>query len=380
MKALTILLTVFSVLSNAAPIWKKEFTLEEYSSLNLTEIFTGWSKDFNRNYGSIAETVERFKIFVANLEKIATHNSLKKTFKLALNQFGDWTFDEYVSIMLPGKGIAPESDSGKRALLGTPTYKPTFKPTYKPTIKPTYKPTYRPTPKPTPKPSPAPTASSGSSNSSLDWSALGYVTPVKDQGQCGSCWSFSTTGAIECRYAIAKGALNSLSEQQLIDCTTSLGNYGCGGGAYEYGFQYSATNQGLCSETEYPYQGTDDTCSACATVYNPITSYVNTVQQSESALLAAAQSGCVSVAIEADSNEFEYYSSGIISDSACGTATDHAVLVVGYGASGGLDYWKVKNSWGTSWGNNGYVYICRNCNAGTLGECGILTDPAYPVV
>jgi len=176
--------------------------------------------------------------------------------------------------------------------------------------------------------------------------------------------------------------LNSLSEQQLVDCTTTstYGNYGCGGGAYEYGFQYTINNAGLCSETEYPYQGTDDTCSTCATTYDPITSYVNVQQQSESALQTAVNSGCVSVAVEADSDAFQYYSSGILSNSTCGTNVDHAVLVVGYGATGGQEYWKVKNSWGADWGDNGYLYICRNCNKGALGECGILTDPAYPVV
>jgi len=215
---------------------------------------------------------------------------------------------------------------------------------------------------------------------SVNWTAQGVVTPVKNQGDCGSCWAFSTTGSIECNYAIATGQLNSLSEQQLVDCSYSEGNEGCDGGLMDYAFQYVMTEGGLCTEAEYPYLGVDGTCQAasCGTLYDPITTYTNVVSDNENDLEIAAAAGCVSVAIEADQYAFQYYSSGVLTG-LCGTALDHGVLVVGYGVTGAQDYWLVKNSWGTSWGEEGYVQICRACNAnGVEGECGINMEPSYP--
>ena len=220
---------------------------------------------------------------------------------------------------------------------------------------------------------------------SIDWTDYNgesYVTPVKNQGDCGSCWAFSTTGSIESRYAISKGTLNSLSEQQLVDCSGSYGNDGCDGGLMDYAFEYVIANGGLCSETDYPYTGEDGTCdsSSCGTLLNPITSYTDVTSESEPSLESAVADGPVSVAIEADQFAFQFYSGGVLTGT-CGTSLDHGVLVVGYGTDSGTDYWKVKNSWGSTWGDAGYVLICRNCNANDgQGECGILDEPSYPVV
>jgi len=216
---------------------------------------------------------------------------------------------------------------------------------------------------------------------SVDWVTQGVVTPIKNQGDCGSCWAFSTTGAIECEYAIKNGELNSLSEQQLVDCSISEGNLGCAGGDMDAAFKYVQKEGGLCSEASYPYTASDGVCksSSCGTLYDPITTHTDVTSDDETSLINAAAVGCVSVAIEADQYAFQYYSSGILSGT-CGTSLDHGVLVVGYGVDGTQDYWLVKNSWGTTWGEEGYVQICRACDKnGKEGECGINMEPSYPV-
>eukprot|EP00483_Globobulimina_turgida_P000685 UN00685 len=215
---------------------------------------------------------------------------------------------------------------------------------------------------------------------SVDWTTKGVVTPVKDQGQCGSCWAFSTTGSLECDYAIKTGTLNSLSEQQLVDCAPITdGCMGCNGGQMDGAFKYVQKNGGLCSESEYSYTAKNGQCkaSSCGTKYNALTGYTDVQSDSSDALMNAVAAGCVSVAIEADQTAFQHYSSGVLTGT-CGTNLDHGVLVVGYGTSGSNDYWKVKNSWGASWGDQGYIDICRNCGKnGRKGECGILMEPSF---
>jgi len=209
---------------------------------------------------------------------------------------------------------------------------------------------------------------------SVDWRNKGAVTPVKDQGQCGSCWAFSTTGVIEGAYFVKNGNLLSFAEQQIVDCDTDQ-NEGCNGGWPYLAVEYSAKN-GLELETDYPYTARDGDCQ-----YNKnkavkvATGYQFVTANSTDQLKAALVNSPVSVLIEADQNVFQFYSSGVIRKK-CGAELDHAVLAVGYEKVGLYEAFIVKNSWGTSWGNQGYVYIGTNQkqNKGQ-GVCGILAQP-----
>ena len=207
-----------------------------------------------------------------------------------------------------------------------------------------------------------------------DWRKEGAVTPVKNQGQCGSCWAFSTTGSTEGAFFIATGELRSLSEQQLVDCSTAEGDHGCNGGLMDFGFQYILDNKGIDSEEDYAYTAVDGTCDSTkeSTVAATIDSFKDVKAGSEDDLAAAIlKHGPVSVAIEADQSAFQLYKSGIFNES-CGTQLDHGVLAVGVTKHAYI----VKNSWGESWGSDGYIMMARN--VGDSGICGIAGQAAFP--
>jgi C1A family cysteine protease len=280
----------------------------------------------------------RFEIFKKNVQLINAHNAKQLDWTLGVNEFADLTWDEFRVHHL---GLTKP----KIVIGGVP--RSTFNLTGAFTVPDT-----------------------------IDWVTKGAVTGVKNQGQCGSCWAFSTTGSIEGAVAIKTGHLISVSEQQLVDCSTAEGNQGCNGGLMDDAFQYVIKNGGICSEASYPYKAVDGTCQTCTPV-SKISSYVDVTHNDEKALQAAAALNPVSVAVEADQMGFQFYSGGIFSGT-CGTNLDHGVLVVGYGSDSGQDYWLVKNSWGATWGLQGYIKLVRNIAAPT-GQCGIAMEPSYPV-
>jgi len=215
----------------------------------------------------------------------------------------------------------------------------------------------------------------------VDWVKANRVVPVKDQAQCGSCWAFSAVGSTESAYAIKHNTVPiSLSEQELVDCSGAQGNHGCSGGLMDQAFQFEITNHGLCTEAAYPYEARDDTCrdSTCKSAFC-ITGFKNVPANNEGALQAAVAQQPVSVAVDAAGADWQFYSGGVMKD-ACGTSLDHGVLAVGYAhdATSGLDYWTVKNSWGTGWGLKGFVLLKRGTGSGHPGECGIAMMSSYP--
>jgi len=220
----------------------------------------------------------------------------------------------------------------------------------------------------------------------IDWVAKGAVTGVKDQGQCGSCWSFSTTGSLEGAYYNKNAKLVSFSEQNLVDCDTIRNggtDLGCNGGLMDSAFSFITKNGGLETEADYPYvSGTTTKAGTCSQSASKLVagsapkSFTDVTPNSDSAMMSALNKQTVSVAIEADQTAFQLYKSGVFT-AACGTNLDHGVLAVGYGTLNGVDYYKVKNSWGTSWGQDGYILLQRGVSQ-VGGQCGILAQASYP--
>jgi cathepsin L len=214
----------------------------------------------------------------------------------------------------------------------------------------------------------------------LDWTEQGVVTAVKDQGQCGSCWAFSTTGALESGLKLHRGDLVELSEQQLVDCA-GFPNMGCNGGNMGFALRF-AKDHDFCTEGSYKYEAKGGSCRSSSCTVGMTSGTVTGVKSvaprignaKDSDLKSALAVQPLSIAIEADQDIFQHYKSGTITGN-CGTSTDHGVLLVGYGTdSAGNDYWKVKNSWGSSWGSNGYVNLVQGKN-----QCGINSGPNYPL-
>ncbi|CAH8295146.1 unnamed protein product [Eruca vesicaria subsp. sativa] len=311
----------------------------------VTEKHEQWMARFHRVYSEESEKTNRFEIFKKNLEFVERHNmNTNITYKLDVNQFSDLTEEEfrarYTGVVVP-EGVTRISspDSDKKVSFRHENVSET--------------------------------------GESMDWRQEGAVTSVKNQGQCGVCWAFSAVAAVEGITKIEKGELISLSEQQLVDCGRDI-NYGCKGWIMSEAFQYIINNQGITSEDNYPYLASQQTCSSTDPVAATISSYETVPSNDEEELLKAVSQQPVSVTIDGAGLEFQQYKSGIF-DGDCGTDPNHAVAIIGYGVSEeGINYWLLKNSWGETWGENGYMRIMRGVDA-PEGKCGLARYAYYPL-
>nr|QOV03078.1 cathepsin L7 [Dysdercus peruvianus] len=295
-----------------------------------------------KSYGSDEEELSRKQIFYENLKKIQNHNRLHEsgetTFTLKMNKFGDLTTEEFKKLVL-GTKIPLRNELNMIHHLPVVDNLP----------------------------------------ASVDWRPKGAVTAVKDQAACGSCWAFSTTGALEGQLFLYNKSLVSLSEQDLVDCSLEEGNLGCSGGWPQWAFQY-ISKHGINTENDYPYEAKDyGKCRAKApkAILSGI-SFVNLPEKDEKALASAvANIGPISICIDAGIFSFQFYSSGIYYEASCNPNNlDHAVLAVGYGSDGDRNYWIVKNSWGVSWGQKGYILMAKDKN----NNCGVASKPSYPII
>ena len=312
--------------------------------------FTLFQEKFNKTY-TLTEFEKRFSIFKENYHNIHYHNyDNKQNYTLQMNEFMDLTQAEFKQKYI-GSGIYLRNSQVKCTLYNYSDGKNKLP-------------------------------------ESVDWVKDGCVTPVKNQGSCGSCWAFSSTGALEGAWAKKTNTLISLSEQQLVDCAGGrYGNHGCNGGLMDNAFKYVFDN-GLCSEEEYPYTSGKEptvktTCNS-ATCHSSISAVgcSDVAKNNQLALKeAVALHGPVSIAVEADTKIFQFYSGGVVTDIAlCGQNLDHGVLIVGYGIENGLKYWLVKNSWGEGWGDGGYIKLGRSDSADDAGVCGVAKQASFPLV
>jgi len=306
-----------------------------FSEKEYQDAFVVWMQKYDMAYPS-HDFSAKFAAFKSNMDFVNSWNQAGYSHEVELNGFADLTNEEYQQIYL-GTHIEVALDSNPTTFnLATPLAV------------------------------------------DVDWRTKGYVTPIKDQGQCGSCWSFSAVGSTEGAHFKTTGNLVSLSEQNLMDCSTSYGNKGCDGGLMDSAFRYIIANKGIDTEASYPYRAASEACHySAANSGATIKSYTNVASGKEASLTSAIQTvGPISVAIDASHQSFQLYKSGVYYESACSaTRLDHGVLAVGYGTDGADDYYIVKNSWGTKWGMAGYINMARNKN----NNCGIASQASYPV-
>ncbi|XP_077211621.1 cysteine proteinase mucunain-like [Tasmannia lanceolata] len=304
-------------------------------------LYETWLAKHGKAYNGLGEKEERFEIFKDNLRFIDDHNAGNHSYKLGLNRFADLSNDEYRSMYLGTKTDA------KRRFTRPKSDRYSFR-------------------------------QGEELPDSVDWRKKGAVAQVKDQGSCGSCWAFSTIAAVEGINKIVTGDLISLSEQELVDCDTSY-NQGCNGGLMDYAFQFIIENGGIDTEDDYPYKASDSRCDTYRKNAKVVTidAYEDVPPNDEKALQKAVVNQPISVAIEAGGRAFQLYQSGVFTGR-CGTELDHGVAAVGYGTENGKDYWIVRNSWGESWGEAGYLRMERNLAGTNTGKCGIAMEASYP--
>ena len=324
----------FTLFASLAAVAAAQVDLDD-QSIDMKTRFAAFKTQFGKTY-TADEEAHAMRAFAVNDKKIATYNGQNLTYTLGHNEWSGMTQDEFNSKMLGGYVPRAESEKNYDLTLSDP-------------------------------------ARLAALDDSKDWVALGAVTPIKNQGQCGSCWAFSTVLGIEGDLFVEQNTLISLSEQDLVSCDHN-GDQGCDGGLMDNAFKWVEDN-GIATEAAYPYTsggGDTGTCTKTTPAVK-ITGFTDVTPNDEAALLVAAAQQPVSVAIEADKSVFQLYKSGVLTSKACGTTLDHGVGIVGYGTLNSVNYWKVKNSWGATWGLDGYILMERDVN-----QCGISQAASFP--
>ena len=364
-------------------------TVSLHKDSKIIEKFKSWIEEFDIKSNNEHHLVHIFNNWLNNNKVIETTNSLNLSYTLGHNHYSGLNSSEFSELMgfKANREIFIDKNNGKNY----PTSYPTVS-TSAPTVS-TSAPTVLTS---------APTVLRSFNDDNklkilsnlpqtVDWRIKNVVSSVKDQGQCGSCWAFSSTGALESAHALKYGNLKLFSEQQLVDCDFIKArkggkNLGCNGGEMDAALEWSGKYGGLCTEDTYPYiSGTTKTEGSCQTsctqVHESIVKSVTHVSvNSDIAMMTALAQQPVSVAIEADQVAFQLYKSGVFT-ATCGANLDHGVLLVGYTENAYI----LKNSWSNSWGDNGYIYLAKGNDLTTgkpynngSGQCGVLMEGVYP--
>ncbi|KAL4191361.1 hypothetical protein AMTRI_Chr07g29530 [Amborella trichopoda] len=308
-------------------LWLPMVAPRQLEEATMSPRFAQWMADHGVKYERIAEREKRFNVFKENLKLIDSVNAEKRSY----------TLDEFRNQYM---GLNADAAGRKMATKGPFMY--------------------------------GNVSAMAAAPDTMDWREKGVVTPIKNQKNCGCCWAFSAAAAVESITKIKTRNSVSLSEQELVDCVTGGISRGCQSGLMDEAFKFIINNGGLSSENDYPYQAKDGTwdtqksSSKAAT----ITGFHDIPYHDENAMLSAVANQPISVGINGSGSEFRHYSGGIFTR-ACSLHLDHVVTVIGYGTGDdGTPYRLIKNSWGESWGENGYMKIQRGVNLCKISNLG----------